>query len=477
MILRTFVACIVSVASGVAGAVAAETTAAGGIAVYSGNPFYWQYRGKPVLLLGGSTAPTVQSNDEGMFHWPDAVEALERLRAAGGNYVRCLMSADLRGEPVWPFAKKAQQYDLDQWNEEYWRRFNMFLQETQAGNIIVSVELWATFDYYRENWERNPFNPKNNINYTAAESGLPLAVPSHPARAENDFFRAIPGAKNMPVVLKYQQRFVDKVLSYTLTYEHVLYVMDNETAVTPKWSAFWAEYVRRAAQRQGRKVAVTEMFDPHDLTDPLYNNVIDHGELYDFVEMSQNNHQQGQLHYDRILGVRSRLAGAPRPMTNVKIYGAAGGRFGTDQDGMERFWRNIFAGCASSRFHEKHLGGGKIAARMIRSARTVTDAFDLFHTAPHNDLLLDREPNLAYCLAAPGKEYAVYFPAGGKVRLDARGLDGECEVRWYDIGGGRWANAGRVAPGQPILLTAQSSGQWVALVRSNRKEDAHPHNN
>ncbi|MGA2253208.1 MAG: DUF6298 domain-containing protein [Thermoguttaceae bacterium] len=476
MIRITFVACMVALASGVAGAAAAETPASGGIAVYSGNPFYWQYRGRPILLLGGSTAPAVQANDEGMFHWPDAVEALDRLRAAGGNYVRCLMSAELRGEPVWPFAKKGQRYDLDQWNEEYWRRFQTFLQETQARNIIVSVELWATFDYYRANWERNPFNPKNNVNYTAAESGLPLAVPSHPARAENDFFRTIPGVKNVPAVLKYQQRFVDKVLSYTLAHDHVLYVIDNETTATPKWGAFWAECVRRAAQRQGRKVAVTEMFDPHDLTDPLYNSVIDHGELYDFVEIAQNNHQRGQLHYDRILGVRSRLAGAPRPMTNVKIYGAHGGLFGTDQDGMERFWRNIFAGCASSRFHEKHLGGSETAARMIRSARAVTDAFDLFHTAPHNDLLLDREPNRAYCLAAPGKEYAVYFPAGGKVRLDARGLEGECQVRWYDIGGGRWANASRVTPGQPILLAAPGSGQWAALVRPNRNEDVQPHN-
>ena len=69
--------------------------------------------------------------------------------------------------------------------------------------------------------------------------------------------------------------------------------------------------MRRTAQRQGRKVAVSEMFDPHDLTDPLYNSVIDHGELYDFVDVAQNNHQQGQLHYDRILGIRSRWLALP----------------------------------------------------------------------------------------------------------------------------------------------------------------------
>ena len=113
---------------------------------------------------------------------------------------------------------------------------------------------------------------------------------------------------------------------------------------------------------------------------------------------------------------------------------------------------------------------------MIRAARTVTDAFDLFHTAPHNGLLLDREPNRAYCLAAAGKEYAVYFPAGGKVRLDARGLAGQCELRWYDIGGGHWAGAGRVAAGGPILLAAPGPGQWAAIVRSTRKETSNAHN-
>ena len=187
-----------------------------------------------------------------MFHWPDAVEALERL-AAGGNYVRGLMSADLHGESVWPFAKKGERYDLEQWNEEYWRRFNTFLQETRARHIIVSVELWATFDYYRENWERNPFDPKNNVNYTTAESGLPLAVPSHPARAENDFFRTIPGGQERARGAEIPAAVVDKVLSYTLAHEHVLYVMDNETAATPKWAHFWAEHVRRAAKSRGER--------------------------------------------------------------------------------------------------------------------------------------------------------------------------------------------------------------------------------
>ena len=236
-----------------------------GLGIYAGNPYYWQYHGRPVLLLGGSSTPPGGLNDEGMFLWPNLPATLDKLKAAGGNYTRCLVSGRLAREALWPFARKGDRYDLDQWNEEYWRLFETFLQETQARDIITDIELWATFDYYREPWTKNPFNPKNNVNYTAEQTGLPLEVPSHPARAQNTFFRTLPELDNVAVVLKYQQRFVDKILSYTLRYNHVLYCMDNETAVSPKWGAYWARYVRAAAEKAGRKVPVTEMFDPHDL--------------------------------------------------------------------------------------------------------------------------------------------------------------------------------------------------------------------
>jgi hypothetical protein len=71
---------------------AVEPTATEGIRVYVENPFYWQYQGKPVLLLGGSSAPKGGLNDEGMFLWPDVAGSLDRLVSAGGNYTRCLMS-------------------------------------------------------------------------------------------------------------------------------------------------------------------------------------------------------------------------------------------------------------------------------------------------------------------------------------------------------------------------------------------------
>jgi hypothetical protein len=441
----------------------------GGIGVYAENPFYWEYQGKPVLLLGGSSAPKGGLNDEGMFLWPEVAGRLDTLLSAGGNYTRCLMSGRLRGEPLWPFLNAGGHFDLDRWDENYWHCFESFLLETKKRAIITDIELWATFDYARLPWTRNPFNPINNTNYTAQETGLPAEVKTHPVLSENAFYRTVPDEGKIPAVLRYQHRFVDKVLSYTLRFDNVLYCMDNETAGSPAWGAYWARYVRNAAARAGKKVWVTEMFDAHDLDDASYRNVTDYPHTYDFIEISQNNHQSGQTHFDKIQGVRQRILTAPRPLSNVKIYGSdGGGLFGTSREATERFWRDIFAGCASARFHEKHLGDSELGQRMVRSAREVTSAFDLFHCAPHTELLAERAPNQAYCLANPGKEYAVYFPAPGRVQLHTPGLEGAAELRWYAIEHGTWMEPVRVPDQRPIALSTPGEGQWVVLVRANR---------
>jgi len=443
----------------IAAAEAAPPATGGRIQPWPKNPYYWQFKGKPVLLLGGSV-------EDNLFQIPNLAEHLDTLKAAGGNYVRCTMSCRDEGD-VWPFAKTGETYDLDTWNGEFWRRFEVFLAETAKRDIIVQVEVWATFDYYRDLWARNPFNPKNNRTYTAAESGLPTQVNSHPVRAENDFFRSVPGAKHLKAVLTYQERFVEKLLSYSLKHDHVLYCMDNETSVTPKWGAYWATFIRAKAEAAGRRVEVTEMWDKWDLAHPQHNATFDHPEIYSFVDISQNNHNKGQRHYDNMQTQRRRIAGKVRPMNNVKIYGADGGRFGQTRDGIERFWRNVFGGCASARFHRPASGIGlsRRAQRMITSAREVTDAFTIFSCEPCGGLLADRAEDEAYCLAEPGKQYAVYFPRGGQVTLNLKDAAGSLSLRWYDIDAGTWRKARQVEGGGRVPLKTPGDGQWAAVIR------------
>jgi len=156
-------------------------------------------------------------------------------------------------------------------------------------------------------------------------------------------------------------------------------------------------------------------------------------------------------------------------LNNVKIYGADTGRFGNDRDGMERFWRNIFGGLASARFHrpDSGLGLGAKAQANIRSMRMLTDRMDIFRCRPHNDLLSDRSPNEAYCIANPGVEYAVYFPDGGNVtlNLNVAASSKRPSIRWLDITRSKWSDTEQAQNTGKLRLHCPSRGYWAVLIQ------------
>jgi len=427
------------------------------IQIYKDNPYYWQYKGKPVLLLGGSV-------EDNLFQIPNIKEHLDLLASVGGSYVRCTMSCRDEGD-VWPFKKVGDSYDLEQWNDEFWRRFSNFLELTSERDIIIQIEVWATFDYYRDCWDANPFNPRNNSTYTVEETGLPEVVNTHPTGTGNNFFWSVPKENNQQTVLKYQRKFVDKLLSYSLQYGNVLYCMDNETSVTPAWGEYWAEYIKARAADAGTGVETTEMWDAWDLSHQQHKATLDHPEIYSFCDISQNNHQKGQAHWDNAQKFRANLSPI-RPINCIKIYGSDTGRFGNTRDGLERFWRNVFGGMASSRFHRPDSGEGlnENAQAHIKSMRMLTDSMDIFTCEPHSDLLLNRRENGAYATANPGKEYAVYFPDGGSVDLDLTHAQGSLQARWLDIAKSQWADEKMLDGGGVVTLTSPGNGYWTVLI-------------
>jgi hypothetical protein len=347
------------------------------------------------------------------------------------------------------------------------------LEATAERDIIVEIEIWERHDKYRTRdqagWLRHPYNPDNNVNYTAEESNLPGGEfrrdPGHP------FFATVPALDNNELVLGYQRAFVDKILSYTLRYQHVLYNMNNETKERPEWGEYWGEYIADRATEQGVRIELTDMQDAHDVTDESVTRVME-SDLYTFVDISQNNFQRGEVHWRRIEHIRNHLAANPRPITNIKVYGADGAPspddfWGETQDGVERFWRNIVGGASSTRFHRPPWGIGlnDTALAHVRSMRMLTDALGVFTCRTRNDLLGNREENEAYCLAEAGRRYAVYFPDGGSVKLDVSDAAAGLTVRWLNLEGGHWAEPRPVEAGVGVLtLEPPGRGHWAALV-------------
>jgi hypothetical protein len=450
------------------GTPAMAQTANDHIQPYEKNPRYWQLGGQPVLLLGGSVKDC-------LFQIPDLEAHLDLLHSVGGNYVRNTMSDRVvEGYEIKAFGRGEDGlYDLNTWNDAYWQRFANLLEWTAERDIVVQIEVWDRFDHSRQEWLADPFNPDNNINYTAAETGLEAEYPDHPGRNKQPFFYSVPALKDNTVLLPYQQAFVDKMLSYSLQYGHVLYCMDNETSGDVAWGAYWNEYIKGKAATAGVQIETTEMWDQWDVKGPEHRATFDHPQTYSFVDISQNSWKHRQENWDNAQWVRAYIAGHPRPLNSTKIYGAQThpqrDQRGVDAEhAVQCFWRNIIGGLASSRFHRPPAGIGlsPLAQSHIRSGRLLSEAYDFFNAEPDADssLLRDRQENQAYLSRVPGRQYAVYFPDGGAVGLDLAEVEGAFALRWLDIAAGSWQEGDAVKGGGVYTLTAPTTGHWLGLL-------------
>ncbi len=428
------------------------------------NPWYWQYKGKPVMLLGASS-------DDNLFQWlPEMlVPHLDSMKMISANYVRNVMSD--RHEKyfeVYPFLQlKNGKYDLNHWNDEYWQRFDNFLKETQKRDIIVQIEVWDRFDYSRDTWSSNPYNPQNNINYTFEESGFDSVYPEHAGKNLQPFFFTTPKQWNNQMLLKIQQKFVDKMLSYSLKYNHVLYCMDNETSAEEEWAVFWSEYILAKVKELGKEVCVTEMWDNWDLKSEPHKRTFNHPERYCFCDVSQNNQQKGQVHWDNFQWVRNYISKQPRPLNTVKTYGADGGPHGNTKDGLERWWQHVLGGAASARFHRQPSGLGlsELSMASVRAAREIEKTVRFWELNPANELLSNREDNEAYLVSKPGEVYVVFFSDGGEVSLNLTNVDSEFKLKWMDIRKGEWISDDiRLKGGKEILLKAPIPLESLAVI-------------
>jgi len=443
------------------------------------NQYFWQFHGKPIILIGGSS-------DDNQFQDPTIGEELDLLVEVGGNYIRNTMSdrdpGNLRafeqagnGENANP--EHRGKYDLDRWNEAYFDRLEQFLTLTSQRGIIVQIEIWDQWDHNVERWSESPWNPENNINYTIENTNLKgnkgYENVTYNSGEKHDFFLTIPTANDDKLVLKYQKEFVRRILLVTLNFDNVLYNVTNELFYQhpAEWGVFWASFIKEVADESGRELEVTEMFQYQDITHAQHRNVTDHPEIYDYIDLSQNSTTSNQAHWDQFQIVRERISERPRPLNHTKTYGGDEVDWTKgDENGIERFWRNIIGGAASCRFHRPPAGVGlnPKAQAQIRSMRMVLDEVDLTQCQPdvHSELLSERENDEAYLTSIPGEAYVVYFPAEGKVGLDmSRELE-DFTLRWLDISNSSFSDPIVVdSPGIIELITPES-GSWVAIVQS-----------
>ncbi len=423
------------------------------------NRSYWQYKGKPVLLMGATDNDNLFQNDNLLTH-------LDSLKEAGGNYIRNTMSDRDPGD-LHAFGTTAGgKYDLNTWNAEYWGRFENLLRLARERDIIVQIEIWDRFDHSRDPWKTDPFNPANNINYTFPESGLDSIYPLHPGQNFQPFFFSVPELDNNNIILKYQQLFVDKLLSISLNYDNILYCIDNETSGKEEWSAYWAEYIKRHSKE--KDIYITEMWDNWDVKSETHKRTMDHPEKYGFIDISQNSQIPGPDNWKNAQHVFQYIKENPRPVNSTKIYGSDRGswldRGITTEHAVNTFFRNVLGGFASSRFHRppSGLGLSSISINCIRSVRKIETVVKMWDIFPRMDLI-EPEGNIeVYLSAKEGSFYIVYFAQGGRVKLNLSEHAGDFKLKSIDTARGEWIDETLISGGSVIEIEGEK--RFIAVL-------------
>lgn len=430
---------------------------------WENNPSYWQYRGEPVLLLGG----TISNN---IFR-PGMEVHLDSLKAIGGNYIRVTMSIGGLKGGMFAAMKDEGYYDLNSWNDEYWNQLEHVLRLSYERDIIVQLEVWDRFDHSRDSWLPSPYNPKNNINYTYEEAGLDSLYPLHPGANVHPFFFTVKESTNNEVLLPYQEAFVKKLLSITLEFDNILYCIDNETSGVEEWAVYWADFIKDNAQE--KDIYITQMWDPWDVKTEMHKRTLDHPDRYHYIDISQNSHIPGCPNWDNAQFVFEYIKYDPRPVNSTKIYGSDNyepwlHRGMTTDHAVQAFFRNILGGFASSRFHRPPhgLGLSQPSINSIKSIRAIEEYVKMWEVTPRMDLIPGIEGNEAYLAAREGDKYVVYFPQRGSVKIDLTEYNNKFTVKWINTENAQWDRTFEIDGGRMADLNAlNEKGSIAVLIR------------
>jgi hypothetical protein len=179
------------------------------------NPHYFNYKGKPIILVTsdhtyfGVTAPDF-----------DYVKFLDKLAANSNNFTRIYPGAYpsnyFNQQRIFPWIRDTSgKYDLDKWDPAYFKRLHGFMQYAQSKGIIVDICLFNGFGSeekktYQQRWNWCPLKDSNNI-----QVGI---------GTKRDYFCTL----EEPALVNYEKTYVRKIVSELNQYDNLIYDISDE---------------------------------------------------------------------------------------------------------------------------------------------------------------------------------------------------------------------------------------------------------
>lgn len=437
--------------------------------LFSENPRYLEWRGRPLVIVGSgehygavlnadfdfdpylATLGRDRLNHTRLFTGAAYVEpqgafniAKNTLAPEGARYLAPWRRSDQPG-----YASGGHRFNLEQWDESYFSRLRAFVREAGRQKVIVEVNLFCPF-YEDSQWRLSPFHPDNNIN------GAGLGV-----SRTNVYTLDQHGG-----LLAFQERFVDRVVADLRDFDNLYYEICNEPyfgGVTLAWQAHIAQRIAQAQANHPKPKLISQNIANHKAkVDAPLRNV----SLYNFHYAAPPDAVALNQSLQRPIGDNETgFQGTQDAPYRVEAWDflIAGGALFSHLD------YSFTVGHEDGKFAYPSTqpgGGNPTLRRQFRFLREFIEDFDLARVSPDPSILIDGIPatHSARALAEPNRRIAVYFRPLNLSRVPApaprpeatqavrlRVPEGHWRATWFDPASGKTIRQESVRPTEGVL--------------------------
>jgi hypothetical protein len=467
------------------------STIRGPLRVHPTNSRYFTDDGERVVYLTGShTWANLQ--DIGLPGGPPFPyrEYLDFMEAYGHNFMRLWMfeqpeRASWTEEPIifdplpWQrtgpglAVRGKPRFDLDTWNEDYFRRLRERTVAAAERGIYVAIMLFQGWSLhkvksapYGDPWPVHPFNAANNINgvdvpYTAVDDD------------ENPCLHSLLN----PDVLARQEAYVRHVIDTVNDLGNVLYEIINEGGSTA-WQYHMIDYIHEYERTLPGQhpVGMTHRIDPRQRNADLLASPAD---WISPANEPQGHHVPGAVLMEDYQNDPPAADGRKVVLLDTDhLWGHGGNPYwvwksfcrGHNPIFMDPWWPLYinsdpaytpwtFVGGISKDQHD--YPDWEPTRRAMGDTRRYAERMNLAAMTPRPTLA-----STGYCLAHPGHEYLIYLPQGGSVTINLCEAVGRFAVEWYLPGPNRTlSGAYPLEGGDYVVTTAPYTGDAVLYLK------------
>jgi Chitobiase/beta-hexosaminidase C-terminal domain/Family of unknown function (DUF6298)/Putative collagen-binding domain of a collagenase len=427
----------------------ASAKAAGPLSVGSANTrFFVDATGKAVYLTGVHVNNSlVDRSDKAVL---DFTSYLNFLQQYEHNFIRLWAweqaawinesTAKITFDPL-PYQRKGpgtaldggRKFDLTRFNQAYFDRLRSRVIEAGERGIYVSVMLFQGFSSQRKTigagnpWTGHPFNLNNNINGINGD-------PSGNDNGEEVHSLVVPAITSL------QEAYVRKVVDTLNDLDNVLYEISGDApASSRQWQYHMISHLKNYEAIKPKQHPVGMSYLYLGSTDDLLASPAD-WILLSGTDTNPPLTSGGKVIFSDM---------DPKLLGNSTSY--------------PMVWKSFMRGL-NSIYLESDLpspGADENVRDSMGYALKYSQLVDLSSMSPSTELC-----SSGYCLINPGREYLVYLPTGGTVRVDLSAASGSFVVSWFSPLTGRTTPGGTVSAGIPILFTSPIDGDAVLYLQA-----------